>query len=136
MKNKEFYFDEIVRCFCANNNNTNCALTRKILQVEGCAHITCRECSSILKKALEEEYVPVIDWTKVPKDTLVYVTDCENNLTPEKAIKRYFYKYEPDEIDGKFACYCDGRTSETYSGIDNWEYCRLAKDEDIEKYSR
>ena len=131
MKNKEFYFDEIVKCFCSNNG---CSLTKKILKIDNCNDISCKQCEQMITEALEQEYVLDINWAKVPKDTLVLVSDFEQNLEPENAIKLYFYKYEPHNIN-MFTCYDNGATSETYKKINSWKYCRLAKEEDVKKYS-
>ena len=70
-------------------------------------------------QVIRMEFREVIDWSKVPVDTLVEVSD-----NGEKFIKRHFAKYE----DGKVYCFNDGYTSFTivnYAHLSNatpWEY--------------
>ena len=68
------------------------------------------------------EFKEVIDWSKVPVDTKVLVSD-----DGKEWIRRHFAKYE----DGKVYCFNDGYTSFTivnYAYLSNatsWEYCKL-----------
>ena len=68
------------------------------------------------------EFEEVMDWSKVPVDTKVLVSD-----DGKEWIRRHFAKYE----DGKVYCFNDGYTSFTivdYAYLSNatpWEYCKL-----------
>ena len=68
------------------------------------------------------EFEEVMDWSKVPVDTKVLVSDDGKDW-----IRRHFAKYE----DGKVYCFNDGYTSFTivdYAYLSNatpWEYCKL-----------
>ena len=68
------------------------------------------------------EFEEVMDWSKVPVDTKVLVSD-----DGKKWDRRHFAKYE----DGKVYCFNDGYTSFTivdYAYLSNatpWEYCKL-----------
>ena len=68
------------------------------------------------------EFREVVDWSKVPVDTKVLVSD-----DGKEWYRRHFAKYE----DGKVYCFNDGYTSFTivdYAYLSNatpWEYCKL-----------
>ena len=68
------------------------------------------------------EFEEVMDWSKVPVDTKVLVSDDGKGWN-----WRHFAKYE----DGKVYCFNDGYTSFTivdYAYLSNatpWEYCKL-----------
>ena len=68
------------------------------------------------------EFEEVMDWSKVPVDTKVLVSDDGKEWN-----RRHFAKYE----DGKVYCFNDGYTSFTivdYAYLSNatpWEYCKL-----------
>ena len=68
------------------------------------------------------EFEEVMDWSKVPVDTKVLVSDDGKEWS-----RRHFAKYE----DGKVYCFNDGYTSFTiadYAYLSNatpWEYCKL-----------
>ena len=68
------------------------------------------------------EFKESVDWTKVPVDTKVLVSNDEKNW-----FRRHFAKYE----DGKVYCFNDGYTSFTivnYAYLSNatsWEYAKL-----------
>ena len=65
------------------------------------------------------EFREVIDWSKVPVDTKVLVSN-----DGEKWYKRHLYKYE----DGKFLAWDNGKTSFTATDVNErfpWEYAKL-----------
>ena len=68
------------------------------------------------------EFEEVVDWSWVPVDTKVLVSD-----DGKEWYRRHFAKYE----DGKVYCFNDGYTSFTivnYAYLSNatpWEYCKL-----------
>ena len=77
-----------------------------------------RYASQIIRMEFEE----VVDWSWVPVDTKVLVSD-----DGKEWYRRHFAKYE----DGKVYCFNDGYTSFTivnYAYLSNatpWEYCKL-----------
>lgn len=112
-------------CPCYNKNVENCSLLS--------IGLTDEETIKYIKVVEEwtEEHPIEIDWSKVPKDTPVYV---RQNKTDEK-LCRYFAKYCPGETP--FQCYIDGKTSWTSNdAITYWVHCELVREEDIEKYAK
>ena len=81
---------------------------------------------------LKQEYVPIIDWTKVPIDTKVLVKG--RNKDGSKWYRRYFAKYER----GLVFTYPCGLTSWNYMGksLTPWNEAKLADPEDIDKYRK
>lgn len=83
-----------------------------------------RSCARRLKEWSEQEYVePPVDWSKVPVDTKVYVSDSDNGIW----YPRHFAKFE----DGKIFTWVNGTTS--FSKLDCgdtvcWNQGRLAED--------
>lgn len=69
-------------------------------------------------KDIKEE----IDWSTIPPDTKVLVTD--------EGIEEWYPRYFKEYQDNKFVCYSKGTTS--WSSEDettSWEYCKLAEEE-------
>lgn len=67
------------------------------------------------------EYLGIVDWSKVPVDTPVLISN-------DKKIwfKRYFARYE----DGKVYCWLNGKTSWTAEcefSTGHWDYVKLAE---------
>ena len=67
------------------------------------------------------EYLGIVDWSKVPVDTPVLISN-------DKKIwfKRYFARYE----DGKVYCWLNGKTSWTAEcefSTGHWDYAKLAE---------
>lgn len=111
MKNKEKYAEELLE-FCVLDNSFKITLNG----IEKCDHCDCSgcalrlqqgKCEDFRKEWLEQEYVePEIDWSKVPVDTPVIVTD-SNGVS----INAYFYQYSKElELPLVFA---DGKSSWT-----------------------
>ena len=70
-------------------------------------------------QVIRMEFEEVVDWSKVPVDTKVLVS---NNR--EEWHKRHLYKYE----DGKFLAWDNGKTSFTVTDVNErfpWEYAKL-----------
>lgn len=65
-----------------------------------------------------EEFNSQVDWSKVPVNTKVLVSD-----DGEDWHKRYFSDYE----NGKYYCFLEGGTSWSSDGISIWKYCKLAE---------
>ena len=68
------------------------------------------------------EYLGVVDWSKVPVDTPIYVREHENNAWE----KRHFAFFK----NGKVYSWLSGVTSWTAENMDyvfSWRYAKLAK---------
>jgi hypothetical protein len=139
--NFEHYKDEIIKLLFYGTGKEECDFIRKnILKVRNCydSKISCSDCREKNKKWLDQPYeepVIEIDWTRVPVDTPVWV----NNYDGGVEFRRHFKEYK-DDVDCKFICYDDGRSSFTVTNSDitisHWFNCRLAREEDIEKYRK
>lgn len=127
MKNKEKYAKEIFEIACSGNP---VALDKKTMQPVSCADISCHDCSfgclynkcsEDCAKWCESEYVePPVDWSKVPIDTPILVSN--NNRV---WAKRYFAKYE----DGNIYAWDSGKTSwsvDCNNEVTVWIYAKLA----------
>lgn len=67
------------------------------------------------------EYLGITDWSKVPVDTPVLISNDK-----EIWFKRYFARYE----DGKVYCWLNGKTSWTAGcefSTGHWDYAKLAE---------
>ena len=149
--NFEHYKDELLIEILCNSSSTCDFIRKHILNTDDCRTISCEDCKQRVKEWLEKEYQPEeyhpekyqpepkieINWTKVPKDTLVYVTDFLNDDgTLRNKRVRHFCKYEHKYKNDRFFTYNDGFSSnETISKL-SWKYCELAVPEDIEKYKK
>lgn len=127
MTNKKKYAQEILDIVCDGSNvaiidnmpchcNTyNCDICQ--------LHAPHSNCNVNFAEWCKKEYQKV-DWSKVPKDTKVYVRDSEN----EQWKPRYFAKY--DEYTDSVMTYENGATS--WSGLSDclniWSYVKLAED--------
>ena len=72
-----------------------------------------------ISQIIKMEFREVVDWSKVPVDTKVLVSN-----DGEKWYKRHLYKYE----DGKFLAWDNGKTSFTATDVNErfpWEYAKL-----------
>lgn len=137
MLNKEKFAKEIVEI--AINGNSN-----KIAVVDGkpciCGNTMCHDCDffnggTCIKKLNEwanSEYKElVIDWDKVPVDTLVLVWDYDDRCKK----KRYY----AGTNGTKFMSFTGGATSwssDSGKEITPWLNCELAQKEDIQKYRK
>lgn len=94
------------------------------INCKDCAWSSCNQCRKKFREWLEQEYVePVVDWSKVPVDTKVFVRDCDGAYWNH----RYFAKFE----DGKIFTWDNGTTSFTAKGFDDvtwWNQGKLAED--------
>jgi hypothetical protein len=107
-----------------------CKLGEKVFDTSECSNRTCSDCRQRIINWLKEEYVPQIDWTKVPVDTPVM---WKTSSTTEREVRRYF-AYVVGDMP---AIYEEGRPSWTATSIFTVEpsKLRLAFQDDIEKYS-
>lgn len=80
-----------------------------------------RKCNEVRVIWLYKEYEePEVDWSKVPVDTPIYVTNNEDRLWSP----RYFAKYE----DEKIYVFTDRRTSFSKNGMfETYRYAELAE---------
>ena len=77
-----------------------------------------RTCDEVALAWAESEYIePGIDWSKVPVDTPILVSN--NNVDWST---RHFAKY----ADGKVRAWVNGNTSYTTDRMFSWEYAKLA----------
>ena len=137
--NFEHYKDEFLKMYICSHISKCDFILDNILKKKklSCQYTSCATCSSIVKDWLEEAYEepkePEIDWTKVPKDTRVIVSQESGNKH-----KRYFAKYDPKgNTKYPFLCYADGATSwSEEDDLFGWQYCEFADPADIEKYSK
>ena len=132
MTNYEKYKEEIDKLWdkCGN-------LAKKSSKIGDCYEITCGQCdfagncSRNTERWLVSEYKePEVDWSKVPVDTPILVSDCKDGLW----VKRYFARM----VDERVYFYCNGATSWSAedSGMTWWQYAKLAREEDMEKYCK
>ena len=71
-----------------------------------------------LDEILHMDFKEIVDWSKVPVDTKILVSD-----DGERWARRYFAKYE----NGRVYAFCDGATSFTGSSENllGWAYAKL-----------
>lgn len=130
MTNFEKYKDVILEI---SKNGDRVAIDRRTKKVQSCSEVTCWNCvfyngdvscSALLMLWLYEEYEePTVDWSKVPVDTKVLVSD-----DGEEWHKQHFAKRKRDG----FYTWYDGATSWTTDLIEAWEYAKLAEEENAE----
>ncbi|MFR2233353.1 MAG: hypothetical protein ACLS6A_12050 [Roseburia intestinalis] len=134
MLNREKYAKEIMDIACEGGNIAivdgkpeNC---RKI-KCKGCVFDggTMKYCERKTREWANSEYVepvePSVDWSKVPVDTPVLVTDRKDAAESEWK-KRYFAKYE----NGMVYTWANGATSWSGEIVSSWKYAKLAESED------
>ena len=73
-----------------------------------------------LDEILQMEFEEIVDWSKVPVDTKILVSDYDDTSV---WIRRYFAKYE----NGIVYAFSDGLTSFTIgdAGVCGWKYAKL-----------
>lgn len=129
MKNKEKFADILLDLLV---NNERVAIGKETWKPCACCDSRCDNClrktdgctEEALRKWLEEEYEPKVDWSKVPADTKVYVRDDKKRRwTP-----RHFAKFK----DGKVYVWTNGHTSFTAQNktITNHKCTKLAEEEE------
>lgn len=127
MTNKEKYAQEILDIVCDGSNVAIIDNTPHHCNTYNCdicqLHTPNSNCDVNFAEWCKKEYQKV-DWSKVPKDTKVYVRDSKN----EQWKPRYFAKY--DEYTDSVMTYDNGATS--WSGrselTNRWNYAKLAED--------
>lgn len=125
MTNFEKYKDVILEI---SKNGDRVAVDRRTKKVQSCSDVTCWNCvfyngdvscSAPLMLWLCEEYQETtVDWSKVPVDTKVLVSD-----DGEEWHKRHFAKYEESIV----YVWGYGDTSWTTDLMEAWEYAKLAE---------
>ena len=133
MTNREKYAEQILDiatsghsfAIYGNGEVSSCGklpCTRCIFRKNKATDISCRE---KIKEWSEQECVePPVDWSKVPVDTKVYVSDCDSAYWNY----RYFARFE----DGKIFTWANGTTSFTAKGFDDvtwWMKAKLAEED-------
>ena len=125
MKNYDKYIEEL------KNTGRMCEFIKTHLtNEEYCYGKDCTVCKRQFFTWLDSEYIPQIDWSKVPVDTPVM---WKTSSTTEREVRRYFAYVVGDML----AIYEDGRPSWTATSTFTVEpsKLRLAFQDDIEKYS-
>lgn len=126
MKNYEKYADEIrgyngdsictdfIEPYILKSINTNCINT------------SCLKCHLYRTIWLLEDYKepeePEVDWNKVEVDTPILVRDYEG----QEWVRRYFAEYKC----GTVYAWDVGQTSWSGNGVTEWEYAKLADEEE------
>lgn len=141
MLNKEKFKEEIWEIAC---NGEALALDKNTGNLCSCSELSCLDCTfsndygngtacyANCRDWCNSEYKELkIDWSKVPIDTPIYVK-FSRSWKP-----RYFDKSTEDGI----YYFSAGRTSFTKMGADDYSFvcfsqAKLAREEDIEKYSK
>lgn len=133
MKNKEKYAKELMEIAISGKmvaivNGKPVACNNAPVNCEGCL---CNDRQIMIcvrgriREWAESEYEePQVDWSKVPVDTKILVSDDLNHW-----YRRHFKKYE----DGKVYAFYDGCTSWSSGCISSerykeWEYAKLAEE--------
>ena len=96
---------------------------RYVLRADSVGNLRCEDMSKIeenlaLNRILEMEFEEVVDWSEVPVDTKVLVSN-----DGECWDKGYFKQYK----NGVFCCFSDGRTSWTSIFNKEYKYCKLVE---------
>ena len=137
MKNKEKFAKEIVDIACSRYN---IAFDKEANKLTACINTPCGKCAFYspssscddkCKEWSESEYKELeVDWSKVPVDTPVLVSESMRG----DWYNRYFSKYKNDTV----YTYFSGATSwsSDYEGEKSWRYAKLANEEDIKKYAK
>lgn len=140
MLNKEKYRDKI---FEIAVNHDTCGVKNGEVRPSGelncyeCNFYSSDHCDMDFQKWANSGYKELeIDWSMVPVDTPVFVRNYEDEIGWNR---RYFYKYhDPKKNNSPFEVFMDGATS--WSADHNettlYKYCKLAREEDIEKYRK
>ena len=126
MTNYEKYKDLVIENI---KEYVSCELANKAYGSDDCSDRKCSECGGRVAYWLNEEYKQQIDWSKVPVDTPVIVKE-KSGIER----RRHFCKYRPNVAE-PFVCFNNGKTSFTGDTTTYWDNCKLARPEDIEKYS-
>lgn len=128
MKNREKYAEQIIN-MAANDIKITVDKEGRLsdcfsINCHDCAWRSCNNCRKKFREWLEQEYVEhVVDWSKVPVDTKVYVRDSDSD--PWKP--RYFAKFKNEGI----FTWTNGATSFSAKGFDDvtwWRQGKLAED--------
>lgn len=133
MLNREKYAKEIAEIAC-NGKHIAIVAGKPMLCCEAPCD-TCDieyDCTRGLKEWANSEYVepiePPVDWSKVPVDTPVLVTDRKDAAESEWK-KRYFAKYE----NGMVYTWANGATSWSGEIVSSWMYAKLAESEEVNR---
>ena len=129
MKNYEKYLEEIIDSL--GISGMSCYfIHRRVFHEETCNDRDCVTCNKRVKEWLKEEYNPQIDWSKVPVDTPVIVIS-DGGVS----YCRHFAKFENNEIYVFNAGATSWTSPNSPYAFTKWNETKLAREEDIEKYS-
>jgi len=130
--NFNHYFKELLAHALAG---TKCDFIRKnVLNAKKCNIFLCGECREKILEWFDKPYQEPkieIDWSKVPVDTPVFVSnELDGNGYLVNPLKRHFYSYSDGII--VFSKGLSSFTQDEFSA--RYKYAELAKEEDVEKY--
>lgn len=132
MTNREKFKEQILNIAC---NGCQLAVDENTMEPIECGtHKTCKRClfnkkttgcRQLRKEWCEADYnEPHVDWSKVPVDTPILVSEYDDGFAWER---RHFAKFQ----NGQVYAWAEGRTSwSAKSKCMSWEYVKLAEDGD------
>ena len=124
MTNYDYYINEIIKYVGIDKK------TGKAINCSSNVSFDCKDCifcnvkcqeKGVKKTWLESEYQPIVDWSIVKIDTLIYI----KAHWDDEWMPRYFAGY----LDGDVYAWDDGKTSFTTTIREPWNYAKLAKEE-------
>lgn len=134
MDNYEKYRKQIIDIII--NCISYCDAIKKLAGNIDCMSTNCNDCRKNLIEWFDKEYKePEIDWPEVPIDTPVFVSENDKNCDGPNTVSRHYYGFSEASYY-PYGTYADGGTSfsKKEKNAEFWKYCRLAREEDIEKY--
>lgn len=132
MKNREKYKNELMDVIKMDGRICGFVKKHDVFRMigtnwESFCEMDCVACGTALQLWLDEKCE--VDWSKIPVDTLVRVSDDEKG----EWLLRYFCELDGD-MDRKYRTFPAGRTSKTATYyLENWRFCELAEDSDEPK---
>lgn len=127
MTNYEYYREQIEKFA---RLSADFALDNETRKIVPCAGFKCSQCEFNMSTSVyscenkkltwaDDEYIePEVDWSKVPINTRIVISNDNTHW-----YNRYFAKYE----NGEVYAWEDGRTSYTTDKTTSWEYAKLAE---------
>ena len=120
MTNYEKYKNDIEKFTCLG---INFGFNKKTKEINSCYNTDCENCifsgkciENKMKWAYSEYIEHEIDWSNMPVDTAIWVSDDNMNW-----MVRHFAEYE----DNTIYAWADGKTSYTTYTMDSWAYAKL-----------
>ena len=130
MTNRQKYAEQILDIACSGSR---IAINKDNMKLRQCKDADCDEryfatledCSIACQNWCNAEYIePPVDWSKVPVDTPILVSEYDDGFGWER---RHFAKFQ----NGQVYAWAEGRTSWSARGkCMSWEHAKLAESED------